>query len=279
MFTGWNRLIATAMVVSALLSGCGGGVASVPPPPTYSISGKVTNNGVGVAGVTVNLASSNAKSAKVVASTVIASAATDNTGTYTFTNIIEGTYTVSSADTKYGFDATTITVNSAPVTVPERVAYPVFTVTGKISLIDGTPVSGAVVKLFKTSYTIYSIDNTFFSTRDLNGSESVTLDTAFVPSLTNDQGIYSFTGVHSGNYTIESTPGTYLFKWTQVPTRSSIGVVTITDGGKVYLYNPEGNGNTVEGTIIFNTVTPFTIANNMLDGQNFEASLPGGSGL
>ena len=45
------------------------------------------------------------------------------------------------------------------------------------------------------------------------------------------------------------------------------------------MYNPEGNGNSVENAIIFNTVAPFTIANNMLDGQDFEASLPGGSGL
>ena len=265
-----------------MLAGCGGGGASVPSPPTYSISGKVTINGAGVAGVTVNLASSNAKSAKVVASAVIASTATDNTGTYTFTNIIEGTYTISSADTKYGFDATTVTVNSAPVTVPERAAYPVFTVTGKITLVDGTtPIKGATVRLYKTSYTIYTIDNSFYSTRDLSGLESIQLDTAFVQSSTNEQGVYSFVGVSSGKYTIVPTSSTYVFQWTQVPTRNNIGVVTITDSGIVYIYNPEGNGNKLsdEGTIIYNTGTPFAIASNTLNGQDFEASLPGSSGL
>jgi hypothetical protein len=280
MFSGWSRYISAVIVVSVLLAGCGGGGASVAPAPTYSVSGKVTSNGTGVAGVTVNLTSSNAKPAKAVGSAVIASAVTDYSGTYTFTNISEGTYTVSSADTKYGFDAATVIVSGTTVAVPDRVAYPVFTVTGKITLADGTPlINGTtVVRLYKTSYTIYTIDNTLHSTRDLNGIESVQLDTAFVESSTDEHGVYSFTGVHSGNYTIVPSSSTYVFKWAQVPTRSSIGVVTITDSGMVYFYNPEGNGNQLDGTIIYNTVTPFAIANNKLDGQNFEASLPGGTG-
>ena len=156
-----------------------------------------------------------------------------------------------------------------------------FTVTGKITLADGTPINGATVKLYRTSYTIYLVDNMFYSTKNLSGLESIKLDAAFVQSSTNEQGVYSFAGVNSGKYTIVPTSSTYVFKWSQVPTRSNIGVITITDSGTVYIYNPEGNGNklSVDGTVIYNTGTPFIITNNMLAGQDFEASLPGSSGL
>ncbi|MGB9080578.1 MAG: hypothetical protein WCD00_04715 [Desulfuromonadaceae bacterium] len=152
-----------------------------------------------------------------------------------------------------------------------------FTVTGKITLADGTPINGATVKLYKTSYTIYTID-TFYSTRDLSGLESIKLDSVFLQSTTNEQGVYSFAGVYSGNYTIVPTSSVYVFKWSLEPTRSTIGVVTITDSGTIYIYNPEGTGNKVEGAIIYNTGAPYTITNNILDGQDFEASLPGGTG-
>jgi hypothetical protein len=159
-----------------------------------------------------------------------------------------------------------------------------FTVTGKISLADGTPVSGALVKLYKTSYTIYSIDTVdrkIYSTRDATGAESVSLDSVIQSATTDVHGIYSFSGVFGGIYTIQPTPVPYVFKWSLVPTRSNIGVMTITGSGTVYIYNPEGIGNKLsdDGTIIYNTGTPFSITNNMLDGQDFEASLPGGSGL
>lgn len=155
-----------------------------------------------------------------------------------------------------------------------------FTVTGKIALVGGTPVTGVTVRLYKTSYTVYPIDNIFYTTRDtVSHLESVKLDTAFVQTSTNEQGAYSFTGVRSGNYTIWPTSSTHVFKWSQVITRDRIGVITITDNGTVYVYNPEGSGNklTVDG-IIYNTFEPFSVTNNMLAGQDFEASLPGGGG-
>lgn len=158
-----------------------------------------------------------------------------------------------------------------------------FTVTGKISLADGTPVSGASVKLYKTSYTIYSIDavdRKIYSTRDATGAESVRLDSVTQSATTDAHGIYSFSGVSNGNYTIQPTSVEYVFKWSQVPTRSNIGVISITDSGTVYVYNPEGTGNklSVDATIIYNTDPPFAITGNSLSGMDFEASLPGGSG-
>lgn len=154
-------------------------------------------------------------------------------------------------------------------------------VTGRISLFGGSPLAGATVKLYKTSYTVYSIDSVFYSTKSSTGLESVHLDSEVQSVTTDASGNYKFSGVPSGNYTIQATASGYVFKWSHVPTRSSIGVVSITDNGTVYIYNPEGSGNqlSADGTKIYNTDTPFTITGNTLDGQDFEASQPGGSGI
>lgn len=155
-----------------------------------------------------------------------------------------------------------------------------FTVSGKITLSNGTPVSGTTVTLFTTSYTIYPIvlsDRTLYGTRDSNGVESVKLEPVGRSVTTDASGNYSFTGVSSGSYTIQAATGTYVFKWAHVPTRSSIGVVTITDGGMVYVYNPDGTGNmlSADTTILYNTDAPFLISDKALAGQDFQASLPG----
>ncbi len=159
-----------------------------------------------------------------------------------------------------------------------------FSLSGKISLAGGAPLSGVSVKLLKTSYIITpysSAGGTFYSTKDKNGVESVKLETQLQTKLTDQNGLYSFTGVQDGVYTIQPTSGTYVFKWFQVPTRDNIGVLTITGSGIVYVYNPEGSGNKLSSdkTVIYNTGTPFTITGNVLNGQDFEASLPGSSSL
>jgi hypothetical protein len=149
-----------------------------------------------------------------------------------------------------------------------------FTITGKITTDNGlNPIADATVTLYKSRYEIYEVDGLYGAT--------VVSPEIVQTVATNGQGVYSFTGVHSGPYTIEPTSTTYVFKWSQVPTRDNIGVITITDSGIAYTYNPEGLHNTVspDGTIIYNIGTPFTITGNVLTGQDFEASLPGGSGL
>lgn len=156
-----------------------------------------------------------------------------------------------------------------------------FAVSGKISLTDGTPLSGATVTLYKTSYTIYPIvlsDRTLYGTRDSNGVESVKPESVGRSVTTDANGNYTFSGVKSGNYTIQASSGTYVFKWSRVQTSSSIGVVTITDSGMAYVYNPEGSGNmlSADNAVIYNTFEPFQITDRTLVGQDFKASLPGG---
>jgi hypothetical protein len=158
-----------------------------------------------------------------------------------------------------------------------------FTITGKITSSSG-PTSGTTVELFNTEYSIYTIDG-LYSTRNPNsippGAESVKpVGPAVQAVSTNALGAYNFTGVPSGRYTIVATSSTYVFKWSLIPTRRDIGVVTITADGTVYIYNPEGNDNKLFGqTIIYNTVEPFPITNKTLGGLDFEASLPGSSGI
>lgn len=274
--------IILAASLPLLLFGCGGGGSAITNVPTYSISGKVSENGVGVSGVNVKLASSTAKSAKTLASTVSLSVVTDSTGTYTFTKLLPGTYTVSSVDTKYGFDEMTVTVNGADTTVPERAVYPVFTVTGKITIDAGTPVVNATVNLYRTSFAIYSTSingNVFYGTRNAGGVESVRLASVVQTLSTGALGTYSFTGVKSGSYTIcPVTSATQVFNWFKVPSRSDTGVVTITESGMVYFYNPEESNNKLSSdrTVIYNIDEPFAVTGSTLDGQDFLASKPGG---
>lgn len=153
-----------------------------------------------------------------------------------------------------------------------------FTISGGITS-SGSPVTAAQVNLYKTSYRIYST-NGLVSTRDANGVESVTLTQPPTASVnTSSSGTFAFNDLASGSYTIKPVSGSLLFKWAAVPTRDSIGVITITDSGTVYFYNPEGSGNQLssDSTIIYNTGAPFTVTGRTLPNQDFEASLPGGS--
>ena len=154
-----------------------------------------------------------------------------------------------------------------------------FTVTGSINFASGAPINSTTVKLYKTSYTIYStatVAGKLYGTRNAAGEESVALGPLTQETTVATSGInrnYTFTGVPSGNYTIVPSQQGYLFKSVLIPTLDRIGVLTITENGTVYLYNPEGTGNqlTSDGKIIYNSTLPG------LSNQDFEASLPGGT--
>lgn len=274
----WLRLIKYAAVIGVVttmlfLIGCGGGSgggSSPPPDSTYSISGKVVDsNNVGVEGVKVTIAASNATGAGAV----IASAVTNSTGTYTF-DVSNGTYTVSSGDSNYEFTAVSVTVNGhAESAENAKLPFPVFTITGKISL-NGTGFDGVTVTLYKTSYTIYPVAGGLSGTVNPNTFiESVALDpNGTITKTTVSAGTYSFTGVRSGRYTIVPSLSGYVFN----PDKT--GVISITDNGSIYVYDPTKTGNSVtpDNSIIYNST--FTITGNNLPAQDFAASIPGGVG-
>ncbi|MDD2898523.1 MAG: SpaA isopeptide-forming pilin-related protein [Desulfuromonadaceae bacterium] len=158
-----------------------------------------------------------------------------------------------------------------------------FTFTGKIST-AGNPVQGVSVKLFQSSFSIYSTSVNgvvYYGTRDTAGVESVASGSLLKTVTTNEQGVYSFTGLQSGKYTILPVAGTYVYNWPIVPSKSDIGVITVTQSGMVYLYNPDGENNILssDGSAIYNTGVPFMITDNVLMGLDFEATLSGGVGI
>lgn len=175
--------------------------------------------------------------------------------------------------------------SAAPLVTPPSGPLGGFTVTGKITLADGSPLPGVSVKLFVSRYTIYSYMGVY-STKDAGGIES--LATGTTPSATVStaaDGTYAFHNVPANNYTITPELAPYLFKWKLVPTKNSIGVLTLTDSPKGYFYDPNGTGNQITPlgpidytTIIYNTVPPFDLPGNSLSGPNldFEGAIPGG---
>lgn len=150
-----------------------------------------------------------------------------------------------------------------------------FSITGKINS-AGTPVQGASVKLYQSSFAIYSTSingNVYYGTRNLNGVESVTFGPVVQTVTTNSQGVYSFTGLHSGKYIIQPVSGTYVCQWSLVPSRTDTGVLSITENGMVYVYNPDVTVNslTQDSSIIYNAVVPVANSGNILNGLDFEA--------
>jgi hypothetical protein len=90
--------------------------------------------------------------------------------------------------------------------------------------------------------------------------------------------VYSFTGLHSGKYIIKPVAGTYVYQWSLVPSRNDIGVLSVTENGMVYVYNPDVTVNNItqDGSIIYNTVAPTAISGTILNGLDFEAVQSGG---
>ena len=82
---------------------------SAPPEPTYSISGRVTDNeGSGIADVTVTATASGASG---LGTTATATAVTDSSGNYTLTVGAIGTYLLTFHKTGYTFEPVTVTVS------------------------------------------------------------------------------------------------------------------------------------------------------------------------
>jgi hypothetical protein len=248
-------------ITMLLFLGCGGGGVST-PPPTYTISGKVVppvGSTAGVQGIIVNLVSS-------TNGATIASDTIKDDGSYTLT-APNGTYTiqsVNSAGSAYGIEQS-VTIGSVAI-ILDITAFPVFTVTGNVSL-NGSGFPSVTVTLYKTYFSIYSIDNLYgTSTPTLQPNGTVTKTAA-------PGGVYSFTGVRSGSYTILSSQSGYLFN----PDITNAKVISITDNGNLYVYDPTATHNSVtdDQSIIYNS-GPTAITGNTVPLQNFTASLPGG---
>jgi protocatechuate 3,4-dioxygenase beta subunit len=146
---------------------------TVSPASTYTISGTITANGSGLAGVTVTLTGTGS-----------ASTTTDSSGHYSFASAANGTYTVTPSLAGYSFTpaSASVTVNNANATQNFTASGITYTMSGSVTA-NGSGLAGVTVTL---------------------------TGAATNSTTTNANGKYSF-NVASGNYTITPSLAGYGF--------------------------------------------------------------------
>ena len=157
--------------------------ASANTVPTYSISGTVS--GAVLSGVTITLSGAGS-----------ATAISNASGNYSFSNLVNGSYTVKPSMAGYTFTPTSLaaTVSGANITGTNFVAtantVPTYSISGTVS---GAVLSGVTITL--------------------SGAGSAT-------TTTNASGNYSFSGLANGSYTVTPSLAGYTFS----PTSSAANV-------------------------------------------------------
>jgi hypothetical protein len=147
-----------------------------PAGQTFSVSGRVTLNGSGLAGVTITL--------QGTSFTTI----TGSDGAYTFTGVPNASYTVVAFITGYTFAPASRSIpdSNGDVTGQDFTATPIpvqtHNISGRVTL-NGSGLSGVTVSLQGTSFT----------------------------TVTGSDGTYSLTGVSNGSYTIIPSLAGYTF--------------------------------------------------------------------
>ena len=233
-FTGIFRLFIVLSII-ALLAGCsggGGGGGDETPTPgptpelTYDLSGTITSGSVALPGVTITL--SGTGSGKI--------AVTDASGNYTFTELTNGSYTITPTLAGYGFNQ----VSQAVTIIGANVTAINFTATAN-------------------SDTTYSISGTVTSGGVSLSGVTMTLSGASSGIKTTDSsGKYSFTGLANGSYTITPMLSGYVFNQvSQVVTVN--GANTININFTATATNP-GTTYSISGTIVGEILQGVTIA-------------------
>ncbi len=164
----FKKLLAAAtLLVLPVIAACGEDV--MPPPPTGSIVGQVSIEGMGIDGVTVSLSNG-------------ASTATAGGGNYRFDNVEQGSYTVtiSGFPADASFDAT-----SAPANIGD---------TGGTVPVD---FRGTYIRTASIMGTV-TVENMGLGGVTVRISGMADSETA-----TDDSGQYSFTGLRAGTYSVE----------------------------------------------------------------------------
>jgi hypothetical protein len=185
------------------------GQATPPPPPTtYTIAGTA---GIGGAAI-------------VLSGTASASMTADSSGTFAFSNLGTGTYSVTPSLTGYTFSpiSQTVIINSSGVTNVNftATAQPqTYSISGTITGSGGATVA-------------------------LSGASSAT-------TTTNSSGAFTFSGLADGNYSLTPTKNGYTF----APTSLAITI----NGANVTGVNFTGTGNAATYSI-GGTITPATIS-------------------
>ena len=95
---------------------------------------------------------------------------------------------------------------------------------------------------------------------------------------TDSTGTFTFTGIPVGSYVMTPASTTYVFNPAESGAFTISGPGTATGTSTVYTYDKTTGGNSVIGTtIIYNSI--ISVTGNIVNVQNFLASLPGSSGF
>ena len=180
-------LAMATVLVLPVVAACGEDV--MPPPPTGSIVGQVSIEGMGIDGVTVSLSNG-------------ASTATAGGGNYRFDTVEQGSYTVtiSGFPADASFDATSAPANIGDAGGTETVDF-------RGSYIRTASIMGTV-----------TVENMGLAGVTVRLSGMADSETA-----TDDSGQYSFTGLRSGTYSVEISG----FDTDEVSFSSTSGAATV----------------------------------------------------
>jgi hypothetical protein len=169
-------------VITVVVVSCGGGGGSSTPSnngtntTTYSISGVVTSSGAGLQGVTMTLNTGD-------------TATTDASGNYSFTSLVNGSYTLSPGKTGY-----------------------IFSPTSSAQTVSGSNITGVAFTATANTAPTYSISGTVTSSGTALPGVTMTLSGAGSATVTTDaSGNYSFVGLINGSYTVTPSMTSYTF--------------------------------------------------------------------
>lgn len=215
----------SGLLISALLLGCGAGDSNGSnstgtPAATYSITGAVS--GDTLSGVTINLTGS-----------ATSSATTDANGSYSFTAISNGNYTITPSKPGFTFNQSSLTFSVSGANVTGKNFTATSTTTANYDL-TGT-VTGAVTQ------------NVLIT---LSGASTNT-------TITDANGNYRFTGLPNGVYTAKPSLSGYTFNPTS--SQKTINNANVAFDNFVSSKIPTGSTYTLSGKVSGDTQQGVTI--------------------
>ena len=185
MLKRWIGLI-LGMILALAFTGCNSSTGS------HGISGTVVHSGSGLEDVAMTLSNGN-------------TVTTDSEGDYSFSDLSDGSYTVTPSLSGYSFNPTyqTVTINGADITAVDFVATgsATYTISGTVTY-GGSGLAGVTITL--------------------SGDDTGT-------TTTSSDGTYSLTGLSNGTYKVTPSLSGYTFSPTSLTETISGANVTAVD--------------------------------------------------
>ncbi|MFN8011962.1 MAG: SdrD B-like domain-containing protein [Holophagaceae bacterium] len=264
----------------AACGGGGGGSSAASIPSTFSLSGTVS--GAVQQGVLINLTG-----------TASAATTTDASGNYAFSNLANGSYTVTPALAGYTFTPSSLTVPVSGANVTGKnftataIVPPTYTLSGTVGGAVSQGVQISLTGAAAANTTTDASGNYTFSNL-ANGSYTVTPALAgytFTPSslpvLVSGANVtgknFTATAIVPPTYTLSGTVGGAVSQGVQISLTGAAAASTTTDAGGNYTFSNLANGSyTVTPALAGYTFTPSSlpvlVSGANVTGKNFTAT-------